>query len=249
MQELFTAIFYQPLLNLLVWVYNILPNHDLGLSIIILTILVKALLAPLSWKQLESQKQLQDIQPKINELKEQYKDDKQGLAQAQMKYFQEQKINPMASCLPLLVQFPFLIALFYVFVNGLKGDGYAELLYPFVQNPGTLNHTMLGFLSLSENNNIILAVVVGAIQFWQSKLMTAKRPPKVAGSKDEDMAAMMSKQMLYFMPVITGVMTYQFPGGLGVYWFFQTVLAIGQQYLFNMKTKNTSPRVEVIPAK
>ncbi|MBI4253108.1 membrane protein insertase YidC [Candidatus Uhrbacteria bacterium] len=234
MQELFTAVFYQPLLNLLIWTYNILPNHDLGLSIIILTILVKLALYPLSWKQLESQKQLQDIQPKIEALKAQYKDDKQGLAQAQMKFFKEEKINPLSSCLPLLVQLPFLIALFYVFTNGLKDEGYANLLYPFIQNPGTLNHTFLGLFSLSQSQNIILAVIVGGIQFWQSKLMIAKRPPKVPGSKDEDMAAVMSKQMMFFMPIITGVMTYQFPSGLGLYWFFQTVLAIGQQYLFNM---------------
>lgn len=237
MQELFTAIFYQPLLNLLIWIYNILPNHDLGLSIIILTILVKVVLAPLSWKQLASQKQLQDIQPKIEELKSQYKDDKQGLAQAQMKFFQEEKINPLSSCLPLLVQLPFLIALFYVFTNGLKDDGYASLLYPFIQNPGTLNHTFLGLFSLSQNQNIVLAVITAGVQFWQSKLMTAKRPPKVAGAKDEDMAAVMSKQMMFFMPIITGVMTYQFPSGLGLYWFFQTVLAIGQQYLFNMSAR------------
>lgn len=240
MQELFTALFYQPLLNLLIWIYTILPNHDLGLAIIILTVLVKIVLAPLSWKQLESQKQLQDIQPKIEELKQQYKDDKQAMAQAQMKFFQEQKINPLASCLPLLIQLPFLIALFYVFINGLKDDGYANLLYPFVANPGTLNHTLLGWFSLSQNQNIILAVVVAGAQFWQSKLMSTKRPPKVPGSKDEDMAAVMSKQMLFFMPIITGVMTYQFPSGLGVYWFFQTVLAIGQQYLFNVSVRPRS---------
>ena len=246
MQELFTAICYQPLLNLLIWIYNVLPNHDLGLTIIILTILVKLILYPLSWKQLVSQKQLQDIQPKIEELKERYKDDKQGLAQAQMKFFQEEKINPMASCLPLLVQLPFLIALFYVFSNGLKDNGYANLLYPFVQNPGALNHTLLGWFSLSQGQNIILALATAGAQFWQSKLMTAKRPPKVPGAKDEDMAAMMSKQMLFFMPIITGVMTYQFPSGLGVYWFFQTVLAIGQQYLFNMRTQRSKPSVEVL---
>lgn len=239
MQDIFTTLFYQPLLNLLIWIYTILPNHDLGLSIIILTILVKAVLAPLSWKQLESQKQLQDIQPKLEELKKQHKDDKQGLAQAQMKFFQEQKINPLSSCLPLLVQLPFLIALFYVLSNGLKDSAYANLLYPFIQNPGTLNHTFLGFFSLSQNQNIILTLLTAGAQFWQSKLMTAKRPPKIPGAKDEDIAAAMSKQMMFFMPIITGVMTYQFPSGLGLYWLFQTLLAIGQQYVFNM---TASPR-------
>ncbi len=249
MTEIFSAIFYQPILNLLIVIYNIVPGHDMGIAIIVLTILVKLILAPLSWKQLESQKMLQDIQPKLNELKEQYKNDKEGLAQAQMKYFQEQKINPLSSCLPLLVQLPFLFAMYYVFMSGLKDDGFASLLYPFVQNPGKLNQTFLGFLSLTQSGNVVLAVATAAAQYWQTKMITAKRPPKVAGSKDEDMAAAMTQNMVLFMPVITGVMTYQFPAGLGLYWFFQTAVAIVQQYVFNRRAKNKLPLVEVIPAK
>jgi YidC/Oxa1 family membrane protein insertase len=248
MKEFFIAAFYQPILNLLVVIYNLIPGHDMGVAIIVLTILVKLILAPLSWKQLESQKLLQDIQPKLNELKEQYKNDKEGLAQAQMRYFQEQKINPLASCLPLLVQLPFLFAMYYVFMSGLKNDGVTELLYPFVQNPGTLNETLLGVISLSQNGNIFLAVITAAAQYWQTKMITVKRPPKVEGSKDEDMAAAMTQNMVLFMPLITGVMTYQFPAGLGLYWFFQTAIAIVQQYVFNMRAKSTPPRVEVIPA-
>jgi len=249
MQHLFTAIFYQPILNLLIVIYNVIPGHDMGIAIIVLTILVKLILSPLSWKQLESQKLLQDIQPRLNEMKEQYKDDKQGLAQAQMKYFQEQKINPLSSCLPLLVQLPFLFAMYYVFMSGLKNADFTNLLYPFIQNPGKLNETLLGFLSLTKHGNIVLAVATAGAQYWQSKMITAKRPPKVPGAKDEDMAAAMSQQMVLFMPLITGVMTYQFPAGLGLYWFFQTVIAIVQQYVFNMWAKKKMPLVEVIPAK
>ncbi|MBI4599778.1 membrane protein insertase YidC [Candidatus Uhrbacteria bacterium] len=250
MTEIFSAIFYQPILNLLIVIYNVIPGHDMGVAIIALTILVKIILAPLSWKQLESQKMLQDIQPKLNEIKEQYKNDKEGLARAQMQYFQEQKINPLSSCLPLLVQLPFLFAMYYVFMSGLKNDGVAELLYPFVQNPGKLNETFFGVISMTQNGNIVLAVAAAGVQYWQAKMITPKkRPPKVAGAKDEDMAAAMSQNMLLFMPVITGVMTYQFPAGLGLYWFFQTAVAIVQQYVFNMRAKNKPPHVEVIPAK
>lgn len=249
MQELFSAIFYQPILNLLIVIYNIIPGHDMGIAIIILTILVKLILAPLSWKQLVSQKMLQDIQPRLNELKEQYKNDKEGLAKAQMEYFQEQKINPLSSCLPLLVQLPFLFAMYYVFMSGLQNDGFAELLYPFVQNPGKLNETFLGIMSMTAHGNILLALAAAGSQYWQTKMITAKRPPKVPGAKDEDMAAMMTQNMVVFMPVITGVMTYQFPAGLGLYWFFQTLVAIVQQYVFNRSVKNKAPLVEVLPAK
>ena len=249
MQELFSAIFYQPILNLLIVIYNITPGHDMGVAIIVLTILVKLILAPLSWKQLASQKMLQDIQPRLNEIKEQYKNDKEGLARAQMEYFQEQKINPLSSCFPLLIQLPFLFAMYYVFMSGLKNTGFAELLYPFVQNPGKLNETFLGVISLTAHGNIILALATAGAQYWQTKMISAKRPPKVPGAKDEDMAAAMTQNMVVFMPIITGIMTYQFPAGLGLYWFFQTIVAIVQQYLFNMKAKNKPLHVEVIPAK
>lgn len=249
MQELFSTIFYQPILNLLIVIYNFIPGHDMGVAIIVLTILVKLILAPLSWKQLESQKMLQDIQPRLNEIKEQYKNDKEGLAKAQMEYFQEQKINPLSSCFPLLVQLPFLFAMYYVFMSGLKNAGFAELLYPFVQNPGKLNETFLGVISLTAHGNIVLALATAGAQYWQTKMISAKRPPKVPGAKDEDMAAAMTQNMVVFMPVITGVMTYQFPAGLGLYWFFQTAVAIVQQYLFNMRAKSKPALVEVIPAK
>ncbi len=88
MHNFFTAIFYQPLFNLLVAIYNIIPTHDIGLAIIALTVLVRLLLLPLSWKQLKAQKKLQDIQPKLNELKEKHKDNKQAHMEEQMKLFQ-----------------------------------------------------------------------------------------------------------------------------------------------------------------
>src|SRR3990167_6231456 len=121
MIEFFNAVFYQPLFNLLIFLYTILPGHDLGIAIILLTVFVKIILFPLSWKQTDAQYKMQELQPKLKEIKEQHKDNKEALALAQIQIFKDHKINPLSSCLPLLVQFPFLIALFYVFQNGIKG--------------------------------------------------------------------------------------------------------------------------------
>lgn len=229
--EFLIALFYQPILNLLIGIYSFLPNKDMGIAIILVTIVVKIVLFPLSWKQLQAQKSLQDLQPKLQVLKEQHKNDKQGMMQAQMKLFQEHKINPLSSCFPLLIQFPFLIALFYVFMNGLKSDSFT-LLYPFISRPDTINDTFLGIFSLTHNHNFVLAFLSGITQFWQAKMIVTKRPPNVPGSKDEDFSAILNQQMVYMMPLITGVMTYQFPNGLGVYWIVQSLLTVGQQYLF-----------------
>ncbi len=231
MGDIFNQIFYQPLFNLLIVIYSFVPGNDLGIAIILLTLLVKLVLAPLSWKQIVAQKAMQDLQPKLEEIKKEHKDDKQALMQAQMKLFQENKINPLSSCLPLLVQLPFLIALYYVFVNGLKQNNLS-LLYSFVPHPATLNTTFAGFLSLTETKNIVLALITGAAQFFQAKMLMTKKPPQVPGSKDETFATMLNQQMLYVMPAFTALIVYQFPAGLGLYWLTQSVLSVAQQHLF-----------------
>ena len=234
MVYLFQEIFYRPILNFLVFLYNIIPGHDLGVAIILLTIVIKLVLHPLSLKSLKSQKELQEVQPKIDALKEQYKDDKEGLAKATMELYKEHKINPFSSCLPLLIQLPFLLAVYRVFRDGLANR--LGLVYSFVSKPETINAFSFGFLDLSKPN-IILAVLAGAAQFWQAKTMMAKAPKKAeTNSKQPDMAAMMNKQMLYLMPALTIFIGVSLPGGLTLYWFVLTLLtALQQWFMFRKK--------------
>jgi len=243
MSELFTTLLFQPLLNLLVFLYNLIPGNDLGLAIILLTVLIKLVLYPLSRQSIRSQKALQELQPKIDALKKQYKDDKEKLAKEMMQLYKNEKVNPMSSCLPLLIQLPFLIAVFQVFRTGLSAESL-DLLYPFVSNPGQLNSIAFGFLDLNKSN-IYLAVATGLAQFWQTKMLSTKRPEKkVPGSKDEDMTAIMNKQMLYFMPVLTVIIGVSLPAGLILYWFVTTILTVAQQQLMFKKKKEQ--QVEVI---
>jgi len=242
MSQLFTIILYQPILNLLVFFYNIVPGNDLGVAILIVTFLIKLILYPLSQQSIKSQKALQDLQPKIEALKKQYKDEKEKQAKAMMELYKAEKVNPLSSCLPLLIQLPFLIAVFQVFRTGLNSSSL-NLLYPFVQNPGQLNAISFGIIDLSKSN-IILAVLTGLAQFWQTKMLITKRPPKgLPGAKDEDMMAMMNKQMLYFMPILTVFIGASLPAGLVLYWHLTTFLTVLQQKLVLGKKKN---QVEVI---
>lgn len=239
----FTIIFYQPLLNLLVLTYNLIPGHDIGLVIIILTLVIKLILYPLSRKTIEAQKAMNVLQPKIEALKVKYKDNKEEQAQEMLKLYKEHKINPMSSCLPLLIQLPFLIAIYAVFSTGLK-NGSLDMLYPFIANPGQINSIAFGFLDMGKPQ-IILAFLAGAAQYWQAKMMMAKRPEvKAAESKDEDMAAIMSKQMLYMMPIMTVVIGWSLPSGLVFYWLLLTVFTALQQ-LITLRKKKDLP-VEVI---
>ena len=230
---MFHTIFYQPIFNSLIGLYNLVG--DIGIAIIILTVLLKLVLWPLTQKSLHSQKMLQTLQPKLKALQEKHKDDKQALTAATMQLYKEEKVNPFSSCLPLLIQLPFLFALYQVLVDGLNSKSF-DSLYGFVQNPGTINVMSLGFLNLAVAS-IPLAIIAGGAQFWQAKMMSTKRPEvSGAGAKDESRMAAMNKQMLYFMPALTVIIGLSFPGGLALYWLVTTVLtALQQLYLFKRK--------------
>jgi len=242
MAHLFTVIFYQPILNLLVFLYNTVSFNDFGIAIILMTVVIKLVFWPLGRKAIKSQKALQDLQPKIEEIKQQYKDDKAGLSRATMDLYKNNKVNPFSSCLPLLIQLPFLWAVYRVFRDGIANN--LELVYSFIIKPEHINTISFGFLDLSHKN-IYLAVLAGLAQFWQAKMMITKKPAiKTPGSRDESMTAIMNKQMLYFMPAITVFIGASLPGGLTLYWFIFTLLTALQQILtFNKKT-NTNKTIE-----
>jgi YidC/Oxa1 family membrane protein insertase len=240
MGNIFQIIFYQPILNLLVFLYNIIPGHDIGLAIVLLTIIIKLVLLPLSKQSIKSQKALQDIQPKIDEIKKKYSNDKEGQSRAMIELYKENKVNPFSSCLPLLIQLPFLFAVFRVFRTGLS-NGSLQLVYSFIPKPETINPIAFGFIDLSKPN-AYLAVLAGLAQFWQTKMMTTKKPEvKSEGAKDESMMAMMNKQMLYMMPAMTVFIGLTLPGGLSLYWFvFSLFSALQQVYVFR-RTKAQPP--------
>lgn len=235
MSYIFNTFFYQPIFNLLVFLYNIIPGHDLGVAIILLTIIIKLALLPLSKQSIKSQKAMQELQPKIDEIKAKYADKKEEQAKAMMELYKNEKINPFSSCLPLLIQLPFLWAVFRVFRAGLS-NGSLNMVYSFLHRPEALNPMFFGFLNLSAPN-IYLAVLAGAAQFWQAKMLPVKKPEvKGEGTQDESMTVIMNKQMIYFMPLLTFFMCLKFPAGLALYWLVTTVLtAIQQIYIFKQK--------------
>ena len=239
--QLFTTFIYQPIFNLLIFFYNIVPGNDFGVAIILLTIVIKAVLYPLSHQSIRGQKALQDLQPKVEAIKQQYKNDKEKQAQALIALYKNEKVNPLSSCLPLLIQLPILFAVYQVFINGLRAESF-ELLYPCIANPGHLNPLSLGIVDLAAPN-VVLAVLAGAAQYWQFKMLMTKRPAiSTAGSKDENMMAMMNKQMQYFMPIITVVIGIGLPGGLVLYWFVVTLLTALQQKIM-FRGGNQTPKV------
>ena len=233
--EIYNTVLYEPIFNLLVFFYNL--AGDIGLAIILLTIVIKLILSPFFVQSVKAQRSMQAIQPKLDELKEKYKDKKEELGPAIMQLYKKEKVSPFSSCLPILIQFPFLIAVFQVFRVGLT-SGSLDIIYPFITNPGTLNPISFGILNMGQNS-ILIAVLAGAAQFWQSKTMMTKKQPFKANQNN--MAASINKQMMYFMPIITVFIGSSLPAGLTFYWFLTTLLGAAQQvYVFKKMDQTES---------
>ena len=235
--NLFYLIFYQPLLNVLILLYQYLPGQDFGVAIIFLTILIRILFYPLTSQTIKSQKALEDFQSKVREIQEKYKKNKEEQAKAMMEFYQKEKVNPFSGCLPLLIQLPILIALYQVFQKGLAIEEMTNL-YSFVPQPTQINPFFLGILNLIQPN-LVLAILAGIFQFLQTK-MTIPKNSKTE-RKEIPMARfsqMMQKQMLYFFPFFTFLFLWRLPAAIALYWLVTTLLSIIQQYLiFKPRTK------------
>lgn len=218
--NLFNQVLVFPLLNLLVFFYHYIP--DIGVVIILLTVLVRLALLPSFHKSLKQQKAMSELQPKMNEIKEKYKDDKEQQAKALMELYSTHKVNPMSSCLPLLIQLPILIALYRVFIQSLNGVGLHGI-YPFITAPAHIDPMFLGLINL-KMKNIWMPAIAAFLQYWQSRMTQ----PKTTGK--DSMSRMMSMQTLYMFPILTFFIGLQFPAGLTLYWIVTTLFGVAQQY-------------------
>ena len=238
--NLFNLILYQPLFNALIFLYEYLPGRDFGIAVIVLTVLIKVLFYPLGTKAIKSQKALQELQPKIKEIQEKYKKDRQAQAKATMELYRESKISPFSGFLPILIQLPILIALYQVFWKGLRPEGLSHL-YSFLPNPGQIDPTFFGIINLA-GPSIILAFLAGIFQFFQTK-MTMPRQKSVSSSKNPgpDFSQMMQKQMLYFFPIFTVFILWKLPSAIALYWIVTSVFTIIQQYFITRRQTRYVP--------
>ena len=180
---------------------------NFGVSIIIVTILIKIMLLPLTLKQDKSMKEMKKLQPEIEQIKEKYANDKQMLNIKTMELYKEHKVNPLGGCLPLLLQLPILFALFGVLRNGIIPKDSSFL-----------------WLKLSVPDPFyVLPVLNGAVSFFQQKLM---------GSADSNPQM---KNMMYIFPIMMIMFSVKMPSGLQLYWLTSSILAVVQQYFIMKK--------------
>ena len=231
----FNTILYRPLFNGLVIFYQLIPGHDFGVAVILLTILTRLIIYPLISQSLKSQKTLAGLQPKIQEIQNKYKADKEKQAKELISLYQKEKINPLGGLLPLLVQFPILIALYQVFWKGLRPEEMTNL-YSFVSRPRIIDPKFFGLINLAEAS-LVLALIAAIFQFIQTKMLTRYQPVGLGKTlKETDQMTHFSnlfqKQMLYFLPVFTVFILWKLPAAIALYWLTTSLFSLVQEYIF-----------------
>ena len=233
----FATVFYQPLYNTLVFILSVVPGANVGVSIIVLTVVVRTVLLPLSHKSVVSQAKMRTLAPHIEKLKEKHKDNKQEQARKTMELYKEHGINPFSGCLLVLIQLPIIFALYFVFFKGLP-DLKIEHLYSFVELPSAVSMMFLGIM-LSKKS-IILALLAAVTQYYQIKLSI---PPLAPAAKDakpsfkDDFARSFNIQMRYMLPVIVFGISYTISAAVALYWATSNLFSIGHELYVKRKAE------------
>ncbi|AIQ15246.1 YidC/Oxa1 family membrane protein insertase [Paenibacillus durus] len=194
-------------------------NGEYALAVLAMVIIVRTLILPLTMKQIKSSRAMQAIQPELQKIQKKYKDNPQKVQQETMRLFQENKVNPMAGCLPLIVQMPIFIAL------------YNSIYY----NPHLREHSFL-WLQLGKPDHLFILPALAAITtYLQTKMMSSMNPMQQQGPM---------QFMLMVYPVLIFIMSYNFPSALPLYWVFSNLYTIGQNYF--LYRGNSTPQTAAV---
>lgn len=245
MGTIFHVVFFQPLYNALVWLTDVLPGGDVGLAVIILTVVVRLILFPLQHKMTHTQRKMKELDGEIKAIKDQYAKNPQEQAQALMALYKEHGISPFSGFLLLLIQLPILWALYRVFRGGIVADPAS--LYSFVAAPLAVNPLFFGLINLSAHS-LVLSLVAGAAQYLQVNLAM----PALASTKDgtdfqSQLARSMSLQMKFIFPAMIVLVSWSLPSVMALYWITTSLFSVGHELLvrrqarsLSLKTKTTN---------
>lgn len=232
LSNIWNIVLYKPLVNILAFFVSIVPGGDVGVAVIIVTIIVKTILYPLSQRSIENQAKMKLLEPDISKIKTSGAS-KEEQARQTMGLYKKHKTNPFSGCLLVLIQIPIIFALYYVFYKGIKFD--SGILYSFIHVPANVNMNFLGLIDIG-GKSLVLAILAGISQFFQAYFMPkASTSSKKAGSFQESFTKSMHMQMKYIFPILVTFIAYSISGAVALYWITSNVFAIGQQIHANKK--------------
>ena len=248
--DFFRVTVYEPLYNGLIFLISVVPYADVGIAVIILTVMVKLLLFPFSIKMVKTQMAVRELEPELKKIKEKFKKDQSEQARQTMALYKTKGVNPFTGILLLFIQLPIILSLYFVFYRGGLPEINLDILYSFVKIPETINMIFLGILDMG-GKSALFAFLAGATQFYQMKLSLPPMKPKGKGPQTlkEDLARSFNIQMRYIMPIIVIVIAYVISAAIALYWTTSNLFAICQEIYVKKNIKNKPKNVENVASK
>jgi YidC/Oxa1 family membrane protein insertase len=245
--EIFNTVFYNPIYNLLVFLVDTVSLGDVGIAIILTTLLIKIILIPVSLSALKTQRAMKELQPKLKELQKTLKDNREEQARQMLALYKKYDVKPFSSVLIFLIQIPIVFALYFVFLNEPFPKVNMELLYPFIIAPSHISLDFLGFFDVTQKS-IILALIAGVTQYFSIQFLLGrkkkeekeeKKESKEPSFKDEFMKNM-EVQMKYGMPVLIAIVAYVVSSAVALYLITSNLFALLQELFLNKKQTSRS---------
>ena len=233
MIALWNTLFYEPLYNALVWLIDVAPGHSLFLAVVMLTLVVRLIISPLSYRALRTQIKTKAIAPRVKAIKDTVKD-KQEQARQTFALYKEEGVNPFSSFLLILVQFPIIIALYWVFRDG-GVEINPDLLYSFIDFPELISRVTLG-IDLGTKS-YLLAFLAGFTQYLHlSRSASFRQTGPTDGASDQEKAmAMVGRSMRYTMPIMITIFAYIIGGAVALYWVTSILFMLDQEAYLQRK--------------
>lgn len=237
MSYIYHTFFFDPLYNALVLLFTTFSWVDAGVGIIILTILVRLAIYPLSKKAVVTQIRIAEISPELEKIKEKHKDNPEEQARKTLELYREKKVNPFSGIFVILIQLPIIFALYQIFLHFPEVN--AEILYSFVQAPESITTTFLGFINVTAKS-IPLALLAAVSTFFQFRISMKSQPKPKGNSFGDNLARSMQVQMKYVFPVIVFFISYSISGAIAIYWVTANLFGIAQELYIRKNVKPAS---------
>ena len=243
---MFDTLIYQPIYNLLVFILSVLPHSNAVLAVLVVTILVKLVLMPIAFSVFHTQKTIKKIQPEIEKIKREHKDNPHKQSIELLNLYKKHNIRPFSNFLLILIQLPVIFGLYLVFLKGGLPKIDTSLLYSFVSPPSSPVEMKLWFIDFTKKKDIILAVLAGFSQFFVAIVTFKNQNLNFSNEKTPDFkqefAKMMQTQMKYVFPVLVAVISYTIGSIIAFYWFVNNIFTTFQEliikHLHDKKEKN-----------
>jgi len=240
--SVFNTFFYEPLYNGLIFLMtNVIPWADVGVAIVIFTIIIKLILLPISFKAIRTQVQMKEVEPEIKKIKEKNKNNNQAQAVELMSLYKKRGIKPFSGFILIFLQLPIILALYFIFLKGGFPVVKTEILYSFVSKPEMVDIMFLGLVDITQKN-LIIAMIAGITQFFHTMVAMPKdkksdKDAKTTKTFKDEIMKSMSTQMRYVFPFIVFFISYKLSTAVAIYWATSNLVHIFQEIYIRKRIK------------